>query len=175
MSEEKKSTPDIPFVRAGESDADAVNKIAINEERLVGFIVKVKSLNTVKIYVGFDLETGEEWVSMNPLILNCKINLHSVNDMMLCLKDSLRKSLKEKNKREIGIATTFPESSSTGGITWNKISFSDGPNNDPMGFEDFLKKILFPNPESSKTPNEIDFPDMPDFKFDNEDEDKDNP
>lgn len=149
------------------SDRATIGKIAINENGEAGFIACVKTIGAAKIYVGIDLAKGTEWVSLVPQVFNTKINLRTAMEMFLILQDAKKEEL--KSRLDISISPPLgPDSKIEDPSTWKKITID--PNTAPEDFQSLLEKFLFPyfnNPEKNNYSED-------DFKFDNEEEDKDN-
>jgi hypothetical protein len=157
------------FAAQSVPDKKVVGRIAINEEGVSGFIVKVKAIGTTKIYVGVELGTGTEWVSLNPAVLNERVGSRATVEMFYVIQDLKKKDL--MSKVDISISPPL-----TGGAdfttamdpsNWKKISFDEDGSGD---LKDFLEKFLFPGspPPSDNLYSEND------FKIDNEEEDRDN-
>jgi hypothetical protein len=156
------------FAAQSAPDKKVVGRIAINEEGVSGFIVKVKTVGTTKIYVGIELATGTEWVSLNPTVLNERVGSRAAVEMFYTIQDLRKKELISK----VDISISPPMSGGTDFTaidpsTWKKISFDE---DSPGDLKDFLEKFLFPGspPPSDNLYSEND------FKIDNEEEDRDN-
>lgn len=141
----------------------AVNRLAVNEEGVVGFITKVKKLNNTLVFVGFELGKISEWVSLSPLILNTKVGFRSTLEICHILEES-RPESSSKNV-EISVSPPMPINGFPGPwdpSTWNKIELSS---DDKDSFQNFMQKFLFPDSKPQKPPFSEN-----DFKIDNEDD-----
>lgn len=147
-----------------------LGRIAVNEENVLGFLINVKTINNTKIYVGFDLEKGTEWVSLAPLVMTTNMSIGAVLDMFYALKDIKRRELKPKVDISISPPMSTGEMlSDMEGASWSKFSFDN--TTPPDVIQDFFNK-LFGGPlgvdDSPTSYNDND------FKIDNDDEDRHN-
>jgi hypothetical protein len=124
---------------------DAVNHIAVNEQGVLGFITKVKSVNDVKVYLGFELGKLADWVSLNPTVLKEKISFRSGIEMCHHLQQQF-----EDDDNEMPFANMSVEIGSAvdsnNPVMWTKMEL----NEDEKEFmENFIKKVL---PNSTQNP-----------------------
>jgi hypothetical protein len=148
-----------------------VGRIALNEDNVPGILVKVKTINTTKIYVGFDLEKGTEWVSLDPVVMTVNIAMRAAIDLFYVLRDAKREEF--KTKLDISVSppmSTEEVMSDLENATWSQISFTkDSP---PEALQDFLNKIFgqdTPNNNSNNSSFDDNY-----FEIDNDDEDSHN-
>jgi hypothetical protein len=152
------------------SDDKVIGSIAINEENIPGLLIKVKNINNTKIYIGFDIAKGGEWVALNPMIMVPRMSVRTALELYYTLKEIKREEFKAK----LDISVSGPLSaeqviSEMNGVTWNKFSFDE--NTPTEEIHEFFNK-LFEGPMGNNAPPSA-YNDN-DFKIDNEDEDPDN-
>lgn len=148
-----------------------LGRIAINEENTPGILIKVKSIDKTKIYVGMDIAKGTEWVSLNPMVMTSGISLRTAMELYYVLRDIKRDELRAKLDVSISSPMSTDEViSDLGNATWSKFTFDDTM--PPEAIQDFFSKLfgnqMGMNDESTSPYNDND------FKIDNEDEDPHN-
>ena len=90
------------YYLAGELTDELVkHKLAINEEGILGVILNVKQLGPTKVYVGFELNEMEEWVSLIPSVLYGAVH-------PLALMEFARILVPPVEEKTIKIQTTNP-------------------------------------------------------------------
>lgn len=150
------------YYLAGELTDELVkHKLAINEEGILGVILNVKQLGPTKVYVGFELNEMEEWVSLIPSVLYGAVH-------PLALMEFARILVPPVEEKTIKIQTTNPTHffGPYGPAAWNTVTLNDKEKGD---FKDIMSKFFLADPNNNINP----FKDT-DFKLDNEAEDDNN-
>jgi len=145
----------------------AVNRLAVNEEGVVGFITKVKKIKNVLVFVGFEISNIKEWISLSPIVLNTKLEFRSILEICHILED---REL-ESPIKNIGISVSTPTSISNfpGPLDFTQWSKVDLSIEDKENFKNFMQKFLFPDSPPKNPPFSEN-----DFKIDNENDEDEN-
>ena len=57
-----------------------VNRLAVNEDGVLGFITSVKTVGKTTIFIGFDMKESKDWASMDPLVIQDQPAFESIID-----------------------------------------------------------------------------------------------
>lgn len=143
---------------------ECVNRLAVNEDGVLGFITSVKTVGSTTVFIGFDMKDSRDWAAIDPFILADQPSFESLVD---CAGFFAPEEPPGVHIKMMGNPPTF-------NTPFDKEIFGKLDKNQAQSFHDLLNDLFNPNGLKGINGENGDSVKDWEFRLDNDDEDPKN-